>query len=446
MFVSSTVLGYIGYVILVVMAGLAAMVVDSIFVIGGVLAITGLIVVMRFPFLGFLIYTVIYFLRPGERFEALAPLRIEFSFGILLLLTIIIGDALRGSRFRFPRDDISISLLAFIAVLWIDVIFSVWGQQSLDAMISFIKTFVLYYFVLVMIDTKKRFSIVYWLVVLLTAAVGLEASIDYFTGDFSFSQGIMRAYGATSFGEHPNSLALYMATTVPMVIYLMSRYRGAFAKFAGVAIIGVCFLALILTGSRSGLLCLTGTGLVFAWFSHRRLIYFAVMVIVGIGTWFALPDQYKARYATITSDEVDESSQGRLDAWMAGVGMFIDHPFTGVGPKAFAAAYLERDGVWLYSHSLYIELLASLGLLGVVTWSVFLYCLIRRLRTMAPSRGSPSPADDDNVIFARSNYAILAGLLIAGVFGHILFRDTWYVMAAIVAAKYRVDTFKAGEA
>jgi O-antigen ligase len=126
--------------------------------------------------------------------------------------------------------------------------------------------------------------------------------------------------------------------------------------------------------------------------------------------------------------------------------MFIDRPITGVGPAAFAAAYLERDGIWLYSHSLYIELLASLGLLGVITWSIFLYRVIRRLRLMAPTRGSPVPTGTDNTVFVRATYAILAGLLIAGIFGHILFRDTWYLIAALVAARYRVDTLDAGGA
>jgi O-antigen ligase len=224
----------------------------------------------------------------------------------------------------------------------------------------------------------------------------------------------------------------------------MARYRHLSVKFLGIALIAICALTLLLTGSRSGVLCLTGTALVYAWFSPRRIVYIAAMIILGIGTWIALPEQYKERYGSITSDHVDASSQGRLDAWMAGVRMFVDHPVTGVGPAAFAAAYLEREGIWLYSHSLYVELLASLGLLGVISWSTFLYLTIRRLRLMAPARGSPTPARTDNAVFARANYAILAGLLVAGVFGHILFRDTWYIIAALVVAKHRVDTLESG--
>ena len=41
----------------------------------------------------------------------------ELTFGLLLLVMIVIGDALRGSRLRFPKDRISISLIAFMAAL-----------------------------------------------------------------------------------------------------------------------------------------------------------------------------------------------------------------------------------------------------------------------------------------------------------------------------------------
>jgi len=124
--------------------------------------------------------------------------------------------------------------------------------------------------------------------------------------------------------------------------------------------------------------------------------------------------------------------------------MFIDHPITGVGPQAFAAAYLDREGVWLYSHSLYVELLATMGVLGTAAWVWFLWQILASLRRMSRAPTEDSDHEKDAMVFARANYAVIVGLLIAGVFGHILFRDTWYVVAELVVARENVAKLTSG--
>lgn len=444
--VTGTALGYVVYIGLIVVASAASLVVDPLFVIGGLLGLLGLFLVFRYPFFGFVLYLFLYFLRPGERFAALAPLRIELTFGVVLLLAIVIHDALKGTRVRFPSDKISIAILIFIGAYWLGVIFSVWKEQSLEGFISFIKTFVFYYFVVVMADNEKRFNVTFWFIVVLTSFAGAEAAYNYFTGNFSFSQGIMRSGGATSFGEHSNSLAMYMTTTIPMLIYLMVRYRRPIARAFCFAMMGICFVTLIVTGSRSGILSLLGTSFTYAWFSRHRIAYFILIVFLSVVTFVAMPEQYKERYGSIASEEVDASSQGRLDAWAAGMRMFVDYPITGVGPQAFAAAYLEREGVWLYSHSLYVELIATMGVVGTVAWGWFLYQVLIALRRMHRRKTETAYFKTDTVVFVRATYAIIIGLLVAGVFGHILFRDTWYVLAALVVAKEKLSLIAPPEA
>jgi O-antigen ligase len=115
--------------------------------------------------------------------------------------------------------------------------------------------------------------------------------------------------------------------------------------------------------------------------------------------------------------------------------MFIEKPLLGVGPGIFAAAYLDRHGVWLNSHSLYIEMLATTGLIGTAVWVWLLIRLIGVLSRLKQRRGSPGSQNNEVRTFATACYAILAGLFIAGVFGHILLRDTWYIMAALIVAR-----------
>jgi len=437
--VSATTIGYLFYIGVIVVVSAMSLVIDPLYIIGALIGMLGLFLVFRYPFFGFVLYLLLYFLRPGERFPALAPLRVELTFGVVLLLAIIIHDALKGTKIRFPSDKISVSLLGFIGAFWLGVVFSVWKGQSLEAMIAFIKTFVFYYFVVVMADSEKRFNITFWLIVLLTSFVGAEAAYDYFTGNYSVSQGIMRSGGSTSFGEHSNSLAMYMTTTIPMLIYLIVKYRRPLSRLLCFGMMGICFVTLIVTGSRSGVLSLLGTSLTYSWFSRHRIAYFILIAFLSVVTFVAMPEQYKERYGSIASDEVDASSQGRLDAWAAGMRMFVDYPITGVGPQAFAAAYLEREGTWLYSHSLYVELLSTMGIVGTAAWCWFLYQVLAALKRMHRRKTADKHYQRDTVVFVRATYAIIIGLLVAGVFGHILFRDTWYVLAALVVAKEKLS-------
>ncbi len=434
-YISRKTLFYIGYIIALLIIAAAALEVDPIFIIGGVIGVTCLVLVVKYPFFGLLLYMVVYFLRPGERFPALAPIRVELILGALLLLVLIIADAVRGRGIRFPRDKVTIALLMFIGALSLSFIFSEWYSHSFEVIFAFLKTFIMYYFIVKLADSEKRFHWAFWVIVLCISIVGIEATIDYFTGGSHFNQGVERASGTTSIGDHPNSLAMYMASTIPMLIYLFSRFRKIPYRFLLFSLIAFCFLSLLITGSRSGVLTIVAVGFTYAWFSRHRIIYLAALIFLGIATWAALPNQYKERYSSIGGENMDASSRGRLNAWQAGVDMFLEKPIWGVGPGVFAAAYLDRKGIWLYSHSLYVETLATTGLLGLVTWFYFMYQIIKMLGRIGRWRGSPQVKNSAR-IFTRANYAIIAGLLLAGVFGHILFRDTWYMLAALIVARY----------
>jgi len=429
---------YVGLAIAIAGISLATLKVDPVFLIGGIIGLLGLLLVFKYPFFGFFLYAVLYFLRPGERYVALAPLRLELVFGLMLLAAIAISDALRGSRLRFPTDRISVSFFVFIGALGLCTVFSEWKSESANVVFAFVKLFIFYYYLSVLVNTEKRFLYAYWLIVALTTIIGIEAAYNYFTGHFRFNQGVMRTGGATSYGEHANSLAMYMATTIPMLVYLITRYRSMLVRAIGFSMIGICFLTLLITASRSGVLCILAIAFCYAWFSRHRVAYIAGLVLLSVVTWVALPEQYKARYGSIASSQIDESSQGRIDAWKAGLEMFAEKPFVGVGPGVFAAAYLDRHGVWLYSHSLYIEALAETGVVGTGSFVALLVLMILQLRRMSRFRSVPDDRHEELQVFARAGYAIIAGLLVAGVFGHILQRDTWYLLAGLIVARFNL--------
>lgn len=423
---------YIAYVVGVVLIGVAICRIDPTYFIAAIIGLVILYLTWKYHFFGLCVYMTIYFLRPGERFTALESLRLELLVGVFLLLAIVTSDAVRSSRIRFPKDKVSMALWIFVGIMAASTVFSEWMSYSFDGFVIFLKLCILYYIIASTVSSRRKFETVIWLAVLLTCFVGIEAGVNYRMGDFAHVQGVDRATGHTSYGENYNSLAMYMVTAIALLLYLAGKYRSFWVR--GLCLLLACssFVTLLITGSRSGLLCLGATAMVLIWHSSRRFITLLAIVVLSIVGWTQLPDQYKTRYSTIGSTELDGSSQGRLDAWKAGLRMFTERPLLGVGPKMFTDAYGRREGVYLASHSMYIELLATMGLLGTVAWGLFFWRFIqaiRRLRSRLRETGARDSPDDR---FLVTVYAIVGGLLVAGVFGHLLFRDTWYILAALV--------------
>lgn len=106
--------------------------------------------------------------------------------------------------------------------------------------------------------------------------------------------------------------------------------------------------------------------------------------------------------ATSVANTADYSIQGRLHFWRAGLAIFVDHPVFGTGPGTFGsvhAAY-QRD-VRYYArdaHSLYIQVMAEMGVVGLAGLVVLLATVgnawLRALR----------------VAWAGEEYPLIAGL------------------------------------
>jgi O-antigen ligase len=150
-----------------------------------------------------------------------------------------------------------------------------------------------------------------------------------------------------------------------------------------------------------------------------------------------MPQQYKTRYLTIKSPQLDASSLGRIEAWNAGLRMYWERPVLGVGAGVFSAAHATQarefqERNWLQAHSLYIQLIAELGTLGALAFLWFLFQVFRYCARLLRRFPLADRDSDYRAVVARAALIACMGLLVTGIFGHSLYRDTWYVMAALL--------------
>jgi probable O-glycosylation ligase (exosortase A-associated) len=423
-------------IVVSLIAGVALVRFQPLLIIGAVVCGVAAYIVATRPFIGLLLYTCTFMLRPGELFPALRPLHVERLIGALSLVGMYLAQQqnLRKLVIDGTRQTRLLLLLA-ISVL-ISVPFAFWRSAALEGFIDFLKLVAWYLLIVHLVNTRTRLRVFIVLFLVLVGYVGFDALRGYIVGSTKYAQGIVRAIGQTDAGGDPNHLAATMAATIPILLLLGFSRRLRWYRIFPAAGAMMLAVTMSLTGSRSGLLGFLG-GLVFLWVGIRRRLVTAIIgiVILGVGLT-VMPDQYKARYSTITRKELDGSSQGRIVAWKKGVRMMADRPLTGVGLDCFGTAnalkYSPKDDPsWLESHSLYVQVPAEIGILGAVFFFAFLYEILRvnaRVRRRLELDGGSWELEATTL---RGLAAGVVVLLITGVFGHSFLRHTWYVYGAL---------------
>jgi O-antigen ligase len=171
----------------------------------------------------------------------------------------------------------------------------------------------------------------------------------------------------------PNNVGLYLGRVWPLLVAVVlwggAGKRRLFYGLAGVPVT----LALGLSFSRGALLLgLPAALLVMAWRAggqYRR----ATVALVVIGALALIPLLGVPRFASLL-DLQQGSTFFRLELWQSSLALLREHPWFGVGPGNFQAAYRTRyvlPTAWQefnleHPHNVYLDHWTRLGLLGLL--------------------------------------------------------------------------------
>ncbi len=243
--------------------------------------------------------------------------------------------------------------------------------------------------------------------------------------------------------ENPNMLAEYLALLLPLFFARGLGVRRPLYGFGRVLCILICGACLVLTWSRGAWLGTLVALLLFLFLlGYRAMSATVLLAIPAVGIVPLLPEQIVRRFASI-GNLSDSSIHYRLNLWEGVGAMLREHWITGigVGEDAFRTVYAQYalPGIEtaMHAHSVYLQLLCTLGIFGLIVFGAAMLLWLRRALEFY-RYGEASSAK----LTVLGGFAGITALLLMGFFDEIFYNYRifflFWVVAGLVSAQVRV--------
>jgi len=392
-------------------------------------------------------YLALFIIRPWEQ---LMPWMAEISFERLYALAMIaVLLFTRGIRFRL--DGQTLAVLALMAALTVSAALA-WNPADAWEQYYVYLTLVVFFVVLVsVIRTPYEIGFMVTCYIVAMSAYLAKSQWEFFVhGQHRYDQGVVRMIGIEPTFGGPNSLAMSIVVSLPMLLFLFEirkQLTARWTKFWQMAFRGVlagyallASTSIVLTNSRSGmvsfivfvaLVVLRGKG------RRRKLTAAGTAAALLLLIWVLMPVDTQGRFESIWNPEASSrfaaaSAQGRIAGARAGLNMFLQHTLSGVGIGNFVEYRVNQlDRVPLQAHNLLGQVLGETGLLG---GAAFLLLVGVTLRNCFRIRKATDGLDDPTAtVLGRFAVAVQISvilLLFEGLFSHNAYRFNWLWLAA----------------
>lgn len=356
-------------------------------------------------------------------------------------------------------------LAAWVLLQWVTTGWAHDTELADERVVETAKAFVLFLLVALLARTGRRLVAGVWAFLAggcLLAALGVY---QVATGDFDHRfAGLARVKDAQIYGDvfepriagplgDPNFFAQILLALVPLALALAWHGRSRRERLLAAGAAGLLVTGTVFTYSRGGALALAAV-LVLAWLGRGvkpREVAAGVAVLAIL--WLALPASFTERLTTleqITGGEEaalhpDSSFEKRRLVTVAAWRMFQAHPFLGVGAGNYPARFApfgdqvgsgarEYDDPFApaYPHSLYLEIAAETGLLGLLVLGAALAVTFASLHTAR--RRLAAAGLGLEATLAGAVAIGLVGYLVSSLFLHGDFQRYLWMLFALAAA------------
>ena len=284
-------------------------------------------------------------------------------------------------KFKIGEIKYFVVFILFILLSFINVI------NTSEFFIEFFRTVNFFLALVVFMTLSKKISINYivYLVVFfcLIDVLGL------------FAQSIQNL-PTIGFTANKNIAAFSLAIKLNYVFYLINRHQSIFLRFFLFAIYGLGIFSLLSINSKGGILISIISLIYYLFFSLIKLksnkdlfintsLIILLTIIINLAGGLGKNTISTIQNST-TSFNLEQGNQDRLAYYSQVLSSFKENPLTGIGHGNWKLASIKFDGnrmrdyiVQYYTHNDFLQVLAEVGLLGLIFYILFFGTIFKKL-------------------------------------------------------------------
>ena len=422
--------------------GVLTLLINPLFIPVCILGIITVVLVFSTPEIGVLLSI---FLLPF--FSFLSNPTISLSILVLLTFLSYIFKIIRGKRI-IRIELLDIVIIAFGVMIYFGGIISVGGEISYLSALLTCSLMIGYFLVANLMRTQKWLNRCFVAFASSATIVSVIGILQYFFGTLNVSW-LDRNYfpdikgRVTALFENSNVLATYLIMAFPLILCCFLRSTGKNRALAMISSLSI-LVCIVFTWSRGAWLALIFTALLYFLIYSKKTVRFlwAIIFIIPF-TVFILPDNIVRRFMSI-GDMADSSISYRVYTWKGTLNAIKENLFGGVGYGT--DTYREIYPTYSYagmeaaehSHSLYLQLWFSLGIIGLIIFSVLIFLFIQQ-----SLENIKITYDVQNKMQTAAVFCSVLAALIMGAFDYIWYNYrvfyVFWIMIALSSAYARVN-------
>ena len=336
------------------------------------------------------------------------PVIALFYLVIALVIILWSATALFGGGLRYSTSWLQIPLIAVVLYALVQLIpfgaTETAGVGDIARTISldpfWTRVYALHYFALLVFfaallaftDSLERVKKLVWLITIFGFVFGFYAILQYVLSPTKI-YGIYEVTYAQPFGSFVNrhNFAAFMEMAIAVPLGMM--FAGAIPRDRRLLVmtgIGVMGVALILSGSRGGLVALLGEIFFliiittktksYGQFILKIALSVGLIATIVVGSILVGGESSLTRLAETAASE--DISSSRWHIWDVTLQVIRHHLPFGAGIGAFRAAYTQFDNLSGFerveqAHNDYLQILADAGIVGLIIAAFFVFWLFR---------------------------------------------------------------------
>lgn len=338
----------------------------------------GGIIISLYPFIGLLL---IAFQQPFATLLLLPGFgNISNILGIYTLFIFLIRNALSYKR-TIKINKVFLFLIVFLSWAAASILWAEYPLITFIGLFRLIRYITLYFLIINFVDSERRFNLVisfFLMGCLIADIVVLKEFIK---------EGVyLYKYRSAVEGQNPNDFAAVSAVAIFCCLYFLNL------KYIKFPIKILCFFSLFFSlscliysqsrGAWVGFICSLGIYFILLNKLNLRKIYknifylsssFIIVLYFFSDLFYEKFIEVNNRFLSIFTPTMDTGLILRFDIWNFALEKWLKNPILGIGFHNFhAVSPFGYD-----AHSVYINYLLELGLIGIIIWISILFLLFK---------------------------------------------------------------------